>query len=131
MNRTGCVLVLCLAGLLVLGSGPLSPAGAAAEKSKAVRIAGRVVATQGGRLNATAGTITTADNRVFNIEMDARGRSLIEVMHNATTEVNGIVSEKDGAKWVKVLRYADMRLLAAHELWRRMRCNACVPYSTK
>ena len=124
MNRTGCVPPLCLAGLLVLASG--APAGAAADKPKAVRIAGRVVATQGGRLNATAGTITTADHQVFNIQIDSRGRSLIEVMHNAVTEVRGVVSEKYGAKWIKVLRYADVRLLAAHELWRRMRCNACV-----
>ncbi|MBM4031756.1 MAG: hypothetical protein FJ291_08235 [Planctomycetes bacterium] len=90
-----------------------------------VKLSGRVAATrEGGEIRAA--TLTTPKGEVYNVAMDERGRSLAAVMHGESAEIIALPSVKDGAKWLQVSDYADERVAAGHEYWRRMRCLACV-----
>ena len=79
-----------------------------------------------GRLSANAATLTTPKGEVYRLEMDERGKSLAKVMNGQSAEILALVSQKDNARWLRVLDYADERVAAGHEYWRRMRCMACV-----
>jgi len=85
-----------------------------------VTVSGRI-----GRSGQGA-TLTTPKGEVYQLVMDARGRSLAGVMHGVSAEVVAVPSERDGAKWLQVLHYVDEGVAAGHEYWRRMRCMACV-----
>jgi hypothetical protein len=99
------------------------PAGIPAE---AIKVYGGIAARKGGRRRPRAATLTTRQKKTYNLVLDPKGRSLVQVMHRERAEVWGLVSAKGGAEWLRVLDYTDRRLTAGHELWRRMRCNACV-----
>jgi len=113
---------------LVFSAAALSAAPTLSGESPpgAVRVSGRILAGKGGRINPTSAGIVTPEKKVYRIVLDARGRSLVKVMHRESAEVWGTVSQKDGKDYLKVIDYVDPRLRAGHELWRRMRCNACV-----
>jgi hypothetical protein len=64
-------------------------------------------------------------NGVVHVVMNPKGRDFGRTMNGQPASIVGTVSEQDGKKWVRVLRYADPRMDAGHELWRRMRCHAC------
>lgn len=126
MNKSLHVMfVSVLAGALPWGA--VASAGLAGQIPQgAVKVSGRIRVTKGGRLNAQAAAITTSDGDVYNLVLDEKGRDFAKVMHRERAEIFGTVSRKGGAKWLKVLGYTDIKVTAAHELWRRMRCNACV-----
>jgi len=113
-----------LAGVAVLFSAVLRPsflgAAEAQPPQSAVRVSGKVNAT------GDAASVTTPKGEVYNLQMDERGRSLAAVMRGESVEISGVLSEKNGARWLKVLGYTDERVTAGHEYWRRMRCIACV-----
>jgi hypothetical protein len=113
---------ICAAGA---AAGEL-PAAGGEFPAGAIKIGGRIQATGGNRLAPAAAKLTAADGKVYNLVLDVKGRSLVGVMHGEQAEVVGIVSQKDSAAWLQVLGYTDERVTEAHELWRRMRCNACV-----
>jgi ligand-binding sensor domain-containing protein len=71
-------------------------------------------------------TIETPGGEAFHIVLDEKGRDLIKTMVRESVSIFGTVTEKNGRKWLKVLEYTEVEMTAAHELWRRMRCNACV-----
>ena len=71
-------------------------------------------------------TIKTSSGEVFYVVQDERGRDLIKTMKRESVSVFGTVTTKNGRKWLMVLDYTEAEMAAAHELWRRMRCNACV-----
>ena len=107
----------------------LAPCLGAAEApapEKAVGISGRVAAVKGDGGGVRSATITTAKGEVYNLQMDERGQSLGKVMHGQTADILGVASKKDNARWLQVVGYADERVAAGHEYWRRMRCIACV-----
>lgn len=89
-------------------------------------LSGRVTATKRDASGVRAATLTTPKGEVYHIEVDERGESLARVMHGESAEIRGEVAERDGARWVRVLDYADESVAAGHEYWRRMRCLACV-----
>jgi len=105
-----------------------------------VKISGKVTVTKrqsykgpgkGFRGNISWRTVSAATFRlksreVYHIVMDEKGADFARTMNRMRVEIYGIVSEKEGKKWIKVIKYADHRMEAAHELWRRMRCNACI-----
>jgi hypothetical protein len=91
----------------------------------AIKVRGKVKATKGGRLRPQEATLTTRE-KTYSLVLDEKGRSLVKVMSGQSAEVWGVPSEKDGASWLRVLGYPDERLTAGHELWRHMRCSACV-----
>lgn len=59
------------------------------------------------------------------IEMDGKGRGLVEVMSDQRVELLGVFTNAVAGRRFRVVRYADTPLDAAHELWRRAGCNAC------
>jgi hypothetical protein len=46
-----------------------------------------------------------ADAGTYNVELDAKGLELGEDMDGQKVEVEGVVSEKDNQKWLKVLTF--------------------------
>jgi len=92
----------------------------------AVKVSGKILITKGRITDVKAAELTTKAGEVYKIVPDEKGLDLAKVMHRESAEVVGVVRENDGQKWLKILDYAEDELTAAHELWRRMRCNACV-----
>jgi hypothetical protein len=45
------------------------------------------------------------DEEVYNVMLDAKGLELGEQMEDSQVEVEGVVSEQDDQKWVKVLSF--------------------------
>ena len=70
-------------------------------------------------------TIADARRRTYHIVMDRKGAELAVVMNRENVDVLGAVSGDGRRRWLTVHDYADPRLRAAHELWRRMCCNNC------
>jgi hypothetical protein len=99
------------------------PAGVPPE---AVKVRGRILAGKGGRINPKAARLITPAKKTYSLVLDPKGRSLVKVMHRERAEVWGVTSRKNDKDWLKVIDYTDPRLTSGHELWRRMRCNACV-----
>jgi hypothetical protein len=100
-----------------------APSGLAGEPPPgAAKFTGKVNVTTREAGVPAAGTFTTADGKAFELVMDERGRSLGLVMHGQTAEVYGTAE----GNALSVLDYLDKRVSAGHELWRRMRCLACV-----
>jgi len=116
---------VCLLGAVPIlwtgGSHAAEPPGA-----DAVKVRGRIKAGKGGRLRPREATLTTGERKVYRIVLDEKGRSLVKVMSGQSAEIWGVPSEKDGADWLRVLGYTDEKLTSGHELWRHMRCSACV-----
>jgi len=117
-----------LCGLLAVAFLLLIPRpGEAAEAPEgSAKFAGKVMVTQRDGAGPSAATFSLDRGQVYNLVMDEKGRSLGGVMHNTTAEIFAVPSEKDGARWLRVLDYVDPMVTAGHEFWRRMRCNACV-----
>jgi hypothetical protein len=119
------IMVLCLL-VAVPGILRFDRLRAAEIPAGAIKVRGSIKATSGSRRAARAATLTTAEKKVYSIVLDPRGRSLVQVMHRERAEVWALPLKKNGADWLQVLSYADPKLTAGGELWRRMRCNACV-----
>ncbi|MCX7806267.1 MAG: hypothetical protein N3A38_13925, partial [Planctomycetota bacterium] len=115
------------AAAAVLGATFLPGAGAVCGEppAGAVRISGKVrwVRNEGGPPTAK---IVEGPGGEYNIVLDEKGQSLAKVMAGESVDIFAIVEEKNGAKWARVLDHADPKVTAGHELWRRMRCGACV-----
>jgi ligand-binding sensor domain-containing protein len=101
---------------------------ACAVAAEPIRIEGTVKILDRKGQEPAAASIEINSNQVYRLEMDERGRSLAKVMNRERAEILGIPEERDGKNWLRVLGYPDPRLTAAHELWRRTRCNACVVF---
>lgn len=111
------VVLLLLCGALQAAEPP---------EEKPVKIRGRIRATKGGRLRPREATLTTGDKKVYYLVLDEKGRSLTKVMSGERAEIWAIPSKQDGKDRLRVLGYTDVKLTAGHELWRHMRCSACV-----
>jgi len=116
-----------VAALMIACAGWLPPAIAAeTPPADAVKITGKVMAKRGATGGIVGATLTTPAGQTYNVQMDERGRSFAAVMHGESPEIWGRVARRDGAPWLQVVDYTDDRVTAGHELWRRMRCLACV-----
>ena len=89
------------------------------------KVSGKVRAVEGNRLRPRKAVLQGKD-ATYRIVLDEKGRSLTKVMHGQKTEVWGVMTEKGGVTRLQVLDYTDERMTAGHELWRHMRCSACV-----
>ena len=96
--------------------------------AETIQVAGTVKIVERKGQEPSIATIEVNSNQVYYLDLDEKGRSFAKVMNREKSEILGIPSEKDGKQWLKVLGYPDPRLTAAHELWRRTRCNACVVF---
>jgi hypothetical protein len=123
MKRAACFL---LAIPLLLLPAPRKLAAGEPPVPGAIKVRGRILAGKGGRIRPRTAGIVTREKKVYRIVLDPRGRSLVKVMHRESAEVWGVPSKKGGKDWLRIVGYTDARLTAGHELWRRMRCNACV-----
>ncbi len=116
-----------IAAAAILGAAFVSGAGAVCGElpAGAVRISGKVrlVRTDGG---PPAAKIIGEHGGEYNIVLDEKGRSLARVMVGESVDIFAVAEEKGGAKWARVLDHVDPKVTAGHELWRRMRCGACV-----
>ena len=125
MRRKLAIMSTCLLGVSLLLPLARLSAGEPPEAG-AVKVQGKIKAGQGGRLNPSAASLSAGDKTTYRLVLDEKGRSLVKVMHGQSVEIWGVPSNKDGDNWLRVLDYTDEKLTAGHELWRRMRCSACV-----
>lgn len=71
-------------------------------------------------------SINTDDGRTFPVWQDERGKDFCSTMQGVRVNIRVEMFTDAGKEYVKVLDYVADRDRASHELWRRMRCNACV-----
>ena len=74
-----------------------------AAEGETVKLQGVVNATKDANDGITAVQLA-ASAGTYNVELDAKGLELGE-MDGQKVEVEGVVSEKDGQKWLKVLMF--------------------------
>ena len=74
-----------------------------AAEGETVKLQGVVSVTRDANDVITAVQLA-ADAGTYNVELDAKGLELGE-MDGEKVEVEGVVSEKDGQKWLKVLMF--------------------------
>jgi len=74
-----------------------------AAEGETVKVQGVVNATKDANDGITAVQLA-ASAGTYNVELDAKGLELGE-MDGQKVEVEGVVSEKDGQKWLKVLMF--------------------------
>lgn len=96
-----------------------------AEPAGNVRLGGKLAVTAAEGARITAATLTTAQGKPYLIEMDTPGTDLARVMFGQDVSIRGRVTECNGQAWLRVTGFAEEKYSAAHELWRRSRCNAC------
>ena len=118
---------MCLAALVGLSLWAAArPALARGRRPKGFRTTGLVRTTKddGGRLTA----VSIHDDRgaLYRVTLDKKGLELGAEMHGEKTQATGVVSKKGDETWLTVRAYSDLEMAAAHEQWRRMRCNYCV-----
>ena len=122
--------VLAVTGCLLLTAVPFwSARGGAAEAPEgAVKVAGTLKASRPAGASEVSIVLTTAEGKAYNLVPDEKGLSLAKVMANVgeKTEIVGVPVPGKGADWLRVVDFTEPKLAAAHELWRHMRCNACV-----
>lgn len=114
----------CAAALLVWSMS--SALSADEEPRRPIKVAGKILIAKRQGRDIKAATLTAADGTVYQLIIDEKGASLAAVMNRERAEIVGTVVEQGGEKRLAVHDYSDVRVTAGHELWRRMRCNACV-----
>ena len=119
MNRKIRLLGLCFAAAV----GLFYASSARAEEAPQT-LSGKIQVERDG-LAIKKATITTAAEEILNILLDEKGMDFVKVMAGGNAELSAVVFEKDNQKWARVLGYTDPQINCGHELWRRMRCNAC------
>jgi hypothetical protein len=75
-----------------------------AAEGETVKLQGVVSVTRDANDVITAVQLA-ADAGAYNVELDAKGKELGENMEGEKVEVEGVVSEKDGQKWLQVLTF--------------------------
>jgi hypothetical protein len=75
-----------------------------AAEGETVKLQGFVSVTKDANDVITAVQLVT-DAGSYNVELDAKGEELGENMEDQKAEVEGVVSEKDNQKWLKVLMF--------------------------
>jgi hypothetical protein len=103
----------------------LAFAGAAPAPAGTTQIRGKLAIVSSSGTKITGATLTAPDGAVYRLVMDGPGQDLPRVMFGQQVRIIGVVSERDGQKWLQVVSFAEEKSTQAHELWRRSRCNAC------
>jgi len=98
----------------------------AAAADGALAVTGKVKIVKARGRDVIDATLTTKDKTLYHLVLDEKGTSLAKVMFNMSVDIHGTAAERDGKKWLTVLRYQTDKHEAGHEYWRRCRCNACV-----
>lgn len=80
-----------------------------------------------GKLNRSV--ITTKDGKTYAVFQDEKGRDLCKTMSGVHINVHAEIVKTGGKEYAKVTDYVREENRAGHELWRRMRCNACAVQS--
>jgi hypothetical protein len=75
-----------------------------AAEGEAIKSQGVVSVTKDANEVITAVQLVT-DAGTYNVELDAKGLELGEDMDGQKVEIEGVVSEKDNQKWLKVLMF--------------------------
>ncbi|MFW6107810.1 MAG: hypothetical protein ACOC70_01290, partial [bacterium] len=118
-GRRGALLLLAVCGLL-------APPAFAGGKRDNARITGLVQTTRSAQGTITAVLLAADRGPEYHVVLDEKGRALGESMAGEKTQVRGRVTTRDGQPWITVQRFIGPEMAAAHEQWRRMRCNYCV-----
>ncbi|MFO7898160.1 MAG: hypothetical protein R6V58_03755 [Planctomycetota bacterium] len=111
---------------LLAACGLLAPPAFAGGKRDNTRITGLVHAARSAQGKITAVTLAADRGADYHVVLDEKGRALGESMAGEKTQVRGRVATRDGQPWITVQRFIGPEMAAAHEQWRRMRCNYCV-----
>jgi len=110
----------------LLGWVTADAARAQGKRNRKFRTTGLVKVTKndGGKI---AAVLLHADRgELYHVTLDKKGLALGGAMSGEKSRVSGTVLKQDGKNWLTVQAYTDLEMAAAHEQWRRMRCNYCV-----
>ena len=110
----------CLVLTVCAISGVCSGAGQEATGNAQI-ITGKVTATK----------IRPPKGGGYDVLMDEKGKDLCRTMKGVSVTIRANVLGQGRQRKVRVLGYVHGKDTAAHELWRRMRCNACVVQSAQ
>ena len=55
--------------------------------------------------NAVGATLTLADETIYGIVWDDRGRDMADDVYEEEADVTGELSEQDGTRWIRVVSY--------------------------
>jgi len=124
MTRTAQAVCLVLAAAVTVWP-TAKPALARNRRPKRFRTTGLVRATKDAAGRLTAVTIRDDGGPLYHVTLDKKGLALGAEMDGEKTRATGVVSKKGDETWLTVRAYSDLEMAAAHEQWRRMRCNYC------
>jgi DNA/RNA endonuclease YhcR with UshA esterase domain len=99
-QRAGIALLTMLATVLLAST-------CFAAEGETVQLQGVVSVTRDANDVITAVQLV-ADAGTYNVELDANGQELGESMEGESVEVEGVVSEKDGQKWLTVSTFSTL-----------------------
>jgi hypothetical protein len=94
-----------LAIVLIAGTAFLGAVCFAQEQPPTVKVQGVVDVTKDAAGVITKVTLTTEDEVVYNVVLDAKGLELGQEMADEEVEVEGTVSKQDGQEWITVQSY--------------------------
>ena len=115
--------VFVLAAGYCMASGGDARAGG--RRPKGFRTTGLVRVTKGPGGKITAVTLLADRGAVYRVTLDGNGLALGRTMDGEKTRASGTVRQDGGERWLTLSSYTDRDMAAAHEQWRRMRCNYC------
>jgi len=119
--------LFCIAAPLVVCFGwPAGQVAFARGRPRPFRTTGLVRTTQAEGGKVTAVTILDDGGKTYRVVLDKKGLALGRQMDWQKTRATGKVEVKDGENWLTLRGFDGMEMIAAHEQWRRMRCNYCV-----
>ncbi len=99
-QRVGIALLTMLAMVLLVST-------CFAAEGETVQVQGVVSVTRDANDIITAVQLVT-NAGAYNVELDANGEELGESMEGENVEVEGVVSEKDGQKWLTVSTFSTL-----------------------
>jgi ribosomal protein S4E len=98
----GVAAVFMAANVFAAGTEPKKPEHAGAATT--VTVEGTVSVTKDANSVVTSIKLTTANKTVYNVILDEKGKELA-ALDGKEVRVKGVVSEKDGQKWIKVQEF--------------------------
>lgn len=104
---------------------PIDSAVAGQKRQRRFRTTGLVRVTRDAKGNVTAVELHADTGTRYRITLDKRGLALGREMAGEKTRATGAVSKKDDQTWLTVRSFTNIEMAAAHEQWRRMKCNYC------
>lgn len=78
-------------------------------KNVAITVKGKVVVTKDAKSNITSVKLMGNKDVTYEVTLDAKGKELASTMAHKMVEITGILSVKDGTKWLTAEKYTEVQ----------------------